>query len=878
MSTHYKMIVVLIIVLTLASACGQPEPTPLPASPTDPVAPPTEAAEQPVPEAPPPASAPVADLADLDALFEQSYNQLLLRDPELITTRGLADQFGTGNDQLTDISDAYIRETQQLEAAILDTLTSYDRTGLTPEQTLSLDIYIWHLDDRVRGHEFMYNNYTLNPVITSAHNHWVHFFTQLHPMTNEQDAKDYIDRLSQLDTKGEQLLEGLRLREEAGVILPNSVIHQVQRDLRNITGREARFTPFYITFEEKVNALEGVSDADKQALLEAAENEIAASVIPAYRSLVDYLERQETIATDEDGAWKFPNGEDYYAYALRHHTTTDLTADEVHQLGLQEVDRIQAEMRVLFDELGYPSDDGLPALFRRVAGDGGSLYGDEIVAGYEAIIEAADQDLDVAFDLRPRADVIIIGGASGGYYQPPALDGSRPGAFYASVGGSEPKFGMPTLAYHEAIPGHHFQIAIAQELDLPSFRNGARFTAYTEGWALYAERLAWELGFYEDDPYGNLGRLQGEVWRAVRLVVDTGIHAKGWTYDQALNYMRTNTGLSIGLIEYEIARYIVWPGQATSYKIGMLKILELRQLAMDRLGDRFDLKEFHNVVLANGAMPLDVLEQVVQAYIDAKLAGSAESAPVADAEVQGWAILAQKDDYSDVDMTDILVDYIGAAQMRQVIEAGGWDSDHILELPEFDLRTLQDGLDWLEENADEDDVVFVYVAAHGSYLRDVLVWDEFFAPEWEQIPSGRRLLVIDSCQAANYTAAASGDPSPYLSVAAVNGSEYGWAGIEEEGLPIIGGIFTHYFAAAFDDPAADSDNDGLVSVQEAALMAEGQQRAYMHDVVFAVPEFVEMYHGIGSFPDKDPTFPHVVVDDTIGEPLYLTLDAYTSEN
>jgi hypothetical protein len=236
--------------------------------------------------------------------------------------------------------------------------------------------------------------------------------------------------------------------------------------------------------------------------------------------------------------------------------------------------------------------------------------------------------------------------------------------------------------------------------------------------------------------------------------------------------------------------------------------------------------------------------------------------------------LAQKDDYSDVDMTDLPVDYIGVAQMRQALEGAGWAADQIIELREFDRGTLQDNLDWLAENADQDDVVFLYVAAHGKYLSDVLVWGEFFADDWEQIPSRRRLLVIDSCQAANYTGAVSGDPSPYLSIAAVAGDEYGWSGLEEEGLPIIGGVFTHYFAAAFDDPDADADGDGLVSVQEAALLAEDQQRAYMHDVVFVVPEFLESYHNGGVFPDRDPDFPHVVVDDAIGEPFYLTLDAY----
>jgi uncharacterized protein (DUF885 family) len=214
--------------------------------------------------------------------------------------------------------------------------------------------------------------------------------------------------------------------------------------------------------------------------------------------------------------------------------------------------------------------------------------------------------------------VVVEAGPAGDYYNPPAIDGSRPGIFYAKVTGSKEKFAMPTLAYHETIPGHHFQIAIAQELSLPALRKDIGFTAYTEGWALYAERLVYELGFYRDDPYGNIGRLQAEAFRAARLVVDTGIHAKKWSYDQAVKFMVDNTGLPRRTVETEVARYVVWPGQATAYEIGMLKILELRQRAMDALGDNFDLKEFHRVVLGNGALPLEILEQVVDEWIAAK--------------------------------------------------------------------------------------------------------------------------------------------------------------------------------------------------------------------------------------------------------------------
>jgi len=550
---------------------------------------------------------------------------------ETITEEGLTQVFGTGNDQLNNLSDSYIRETQALEKAILELLRTYDRESLPPEQQVSYDVYEWYLDDLVRGHEFMYYDYPVTHFITGVQNQTTNFFTDIHPVTNKQDAEDYITRLSQVDTKFEQLIEGLKLREEAGVVLPRFVIQWTVGDIRSIANAAPRSTPYYTSFAEKVRQIEDLSDEEQQALLEAAEVEIEASVIPAFKALADTLDQQAAIATSEDGVWKFPNGEAYYQYILSHHTSTDMTPDEIHDLGLQEVDRIQAEMRTIFTELGYPENESLHNLFGRVVADSGELYGQDIVAGYDAIINEADQKVGAAFDLRPKADVIVIGVPHGGYYVGPARDGSRPGAFYATQDGSETQFSMPSLAYHEAIPGHHFQIAIAQELDLPGFRTAVGSTAYTEGWALYAELLAHELGFYEDDPYGNLGRLQMEIFRAVRLVVDTGIHAKGWTFDQGVEYMQENTGMPPGQVQFEVSRYITWPGQATAYKIGMLKILELRQRAMEQLGDQFDLKDFHNVVLGNGSMALDVLDRVVQDYIDTKLAEGAGTTTSQDA-------------------------------------------------------------------------------------------------------------------------------------------------------------------------------------------------------------------------------------------------------
>jgi uncharacterized protein (DUF885 family) len=335
-------------------------------------------------------------------------------------------------------------------------------------------------------------------------------------------------------------------------------------------------------------------------------------------------------ADNDDGFWKHPDGDAAYAYWLRHHTTLDLTADEIHELGLLEVARIQVEMEDLFTELGITGDN-LDMKMNQVTFYGGAMplrTNDDrqaVLDEYQALIDHAEQNLSDLFDLRPKADVVVepvyAPNAPGAYYVSPSLDGSRPGMFYVNMTTvNVARHGMPTLAYHEAIPGHHFQIAIQQELTgIPSFRTGINYTSYAEGWALYAEYLAWEVGFYEDDPYGNLGRLQSELFRAARLVVDTGIHAKGWSREEAIDYMVEIVGYSRTDMTREVERYIVWPGQATAYKIGMLKILELRERAMQALGDDFDIKEFHNLILGNGAMPLEILERVVDDYIAERL-------------------------------------------------------------------------------------------------------------------------------------------------------------------------------------------------------------------------------------------------------------------
>jgi uncharacterized protein (DUF885 family) len=441
-----------ILLVWLLVACQGPaiaEPTPSNA--------PTQAAPERTAEAPPLAGdaseSPTAPaVQSIDAFFQTSYQELLLRDPELVTQAGLSDLFGVRNDQLTDLSAAYLRETQALERQILDQLRSYDRDALTPDHQLSYDIYDWYLADLVAGHAFADYDYPVNHIVTSVHHDTIQLFTDIHPIRDRQDVEDYVSRLSQVKRKFDQLIAGLRSREEAGIVLPRFAIEWTLPSVRQIANNVPRNTPLYTSLDMRMKVLSSIDPPTQADLLAQAEREIERSVIPAFQALADVLTDQLTVATDDDGVWKFPNGAAYYEYVLRHFSTTDMTAAEIHALGLMEVDRIQAEMQVLFAELGYPADDSLPQLMNRVVAESGVLIGDDIVASYEALIKAAQRDVRPAFDREPQADVIVIGVPRGGYYVRPAADGSRPGAFYATAQGEDPRYGMATLAYHEAVP------------------------------------------------------------------------------------------------------------------------------------------------------------------------------------------------------------------------------------------------------------------------------------------------------------------------------------------------------------------------------------------------------------------------------------------
>ncbi|MCB9651911.1 MAG: DUF885 domain-containing protein [Deltaproteobacteria bacterium] len=563
-----------------------------------------------------------ADLAPLsfDDFVERSFLQLTRRSPEALVSWQLEDQLPENAGRLDDLSEGFVVETDAVAEAIRAQLETYDPTALTEEQQLTRDAYAWFLEDLHRTFEYRDYNYQATHVINGEPANTELFFSEIHPLKTEADARAYVARLWTVDDKLIQLSAQLKRRADAGLAPPRMAINWVLGRLTFILDAGPTRTPYYGAFEYGVNRLLDVPPATRSELLQEAANAVRYAVQPGYAVLNDTLLDIAAVAPTAVGVGVLEGGVDYYAEVLRHHTTTASTADEIHALGIRELARIHAEMRSRFDALGYPSDETLEESFARVAEDGGLAPAAEVVQAYTDIIRGAEARMSEAFDLQPSAAVTVIGSASGGgFYIGPSLDGERPGAFYASAN-EQPRFAMATLAYHEAVPGHHTQIGIATDLELPFFRRVINATAYTEGWALYAERLAYDLDWYDGDPYGDLGRLQAEAFRAARLVVDTGIHAKGWDFTRARDYFQEATGFDPRNIsaDGQIARYIAWPGQSTAYMMGMLKILELRERAQAALGPRFDLVAFHRMVLGGGSLPLPVLEARARRWIEAQ--------------------------------------------------------------------------------------------------------------------------------------------------------------------------------------------------------------------------------------------------------------------
>ena len=575
--------------------------------------------------------------ADKPFLFRAYLDRELVKqafdDPEMLTSLGFLEPLGIKghNAHLQDVHPDRTEEFFADMKAFGKGLQRYDDEDLDPSQRLSKEIALYLVNMLIDAEPFRFHTYPANQMagIQSA---FPSFMDSSHQVHTAEDVENYLSRMGELPRKHEQYLLGLKIRENRGIIPPRFVIDRVLEQMRDFVATPPEENILYTSLAEKLDEAGEIDDAEAQAFLDRVAASITENIYPAYEIFINYFSELEAQAGDEDGYWHLPEGDAAYKLALRIFTTTDYTADELHAIGLAEVERIQAEMLEIFAMEGIDVSAGYSDAMEAYSSQPEFYYEDsdagrqQILDDYQSMLDEIDAGLGDAFNVRPEAGIEVKRipefrekTAPGAYYEQPSLDGSRPGRFYANLYDIEatPKFGMRTLAVHEGIPGHHFQIAIALELEgVPLLRRFGLFTAYVEGWALYAERVAWELGLMPTNA-DNIGRLAAELFRAVRLVVDTGIHHKRWTREEAIDYMLANTGMAESDVVSEIERYIVMPGQATAYKVGMMKILELRQHAMDELGDRFDLAEFHDVVLKNGAVPLDILARIVDDYIDA---------------------------------------------------------------------------------------------------------------------------------------------------------------------------------------------------------------------------------------------------------------------
>jgi uncharacterized protein (DUF885 family) len=556
------------------------------------------------------------DGINLDAFYSTSISFLAQRSPEGLMWRSLLDTYPQAEATLDNIADEYQRETFELYQIALDALRTYDRSLLDADGQLDYDLYEWYLQDYVDRLPFIYHDFPATYNFVGVISSTEQLFTEIHPLDTFQDADDYISRLGQVERKFNELEAHLDLQAQAGIIEPAETMQRAIDRVSWILSFAPTDNPYYASLVNKIANNGAISDPQRTDLSNRALNIVNGGITRAYQGLLAKLQELLPSAPAQVGVGQYPNGDAWYEYALRHRTTTDLTAAEIHQLGLDELVRIQAEMTDIFvNDLGYDPTLTLEEYFDLVVQDGGEIPAANVLSTYEAIIDQAKLDVVDAFDIFPTSDVVVIGGQFGGFYIAPSADGSRPGAFYANTQNDEPWYAMRSLAYHEAIPGHHTQIAIAIDQNLPVHRAVQRSTGFSEGWALYAERLAYELGWHDNDPYSNLGRLQFEALRASRLVMDTGIHSMGWTIDEAAQFNVDNIGASLESSQSAARRYSVSPGQASAYMVGMLQFLSERQRAMDMLGVDFDLKDFHRALLTNGSVPLAMLDRIVDRYI-----------------------------------------------------------------------------------------------------------------------------------------------------------------------------------------------------------------------------------------------------------------------
>ena len=557
--------------------------------------------------------------------------QLAIDSPELLTYLGAIDNtpldFHSG--KLAD----YTKEEEERSIAKLrnarEGLDDYGPDGLSGQELLTWKIAAWFFDDQLRQAELRYSGYRVNQISGVTVN-MPQFLTDTHVIKNEKSVRRYLSRLAEFGRVLRETHERVTDDRANGVIPPDFVIEKALVGMNKFIDGGAAENPLVTTLGPKLAALDGLDETTAGQLVDEAAQLVTTEVIPGYQAMISLFESMLPEATHDAGIWRLPDGDAIYATKLQSNTTTQYSPDEIHATGLAEVDRIEGEMLDILDSQGI-AGGSFAERVRIVMEDPAHQFPntDEGRADMIAYLEDFDRRVmaiaaDYFITIPPQPLEIVRvpeysqDSSPGGYYNGPALDGSRPGRFYINQKqtADNPRWTLPTLMIHEGSPGHHFQISTSQLIEgVPLLRRLSPFSAFSEGWALYSERIAkTDMGLYDNDPLGDLGRLQAEMFRAVRLVVDTGMHAKRWSREQAIEYMITKTGMTTEEVTREIERYVVWPGQATAYKTGQLALLAMREEAELELGERFDLREFHEAVLMNGAMPLDILKDNLSSW------------------------------------------------------------------------------------------------------------------------------------------------------------------------------------------------------------------------------------------------------------------------
>ena len=569
-------------------------------------------------------------LADRQAL------EFLMRNPEMFTAVGLTDGsiFDHHSDKLAPYTLRQRNEDYAQLARFLAEVRKFDRATLSRQDQITYDILVDQYETGLAFRRFPWlpgdELYPVSPMF-GVEVELPSFMQITHIVSNDKTARNYVKRLGAMGAKLDEVTAALEWQARQGVVLPPSLLERSLAVIHDTVSAEPKDNALVTTFVTRMTKVRSLDGARKAQLERAAVEAVRSRIYPAYARMAAALEAlRPAAATQGAGVGRLPDGAAYYALELKENTTTDYTPEQVHALGLTEVARITREMDQLLAAQGLTAGS-VGERMAALENDPRFLLPND-ADGRRQALERYQQILDEVAARMPEYFRTLPGkrltvervpasqekGASGAYYQQAAMDGSRPGTFFANLRDMRevPTWGMKTLAYHEGIPGHHLQISTALGLkDLPLIRQQTLYPAYAEGWALYAEQLAAEIGMYRDDPWGNLGRLQAEVLRAARLVVDTGIHAQGWTREQAISYMVATTGKAEGEVASEVERYMAMPGQACAYKVGELKLLELRAKAQAALGAKFTLKDFHTVILESGGVPLTLLEQLIDEWI-----------------------------------------------------------------------------------------------------------------------------------------------------------------------------------------------------------------------------------------------------------------------